>query len=99
MLPGQRTIGGGNNQSDHLGSYSFMWWTNGVDRDDKRHWPDAPPDTYAALGHGGKRAMVVMPGLDLVVSWNDTGIDGRDMENRALGLLAGAAATAVRGSE
>jgi hypothetical protein len=93
MLPGQRTIGGGNNQTDHLGSYSFMWWTNGVDRDDKRHWPDAPPDSYAALGHGGKRAMVVMPALDLVASWNDTRIDGRDMENRAMGLLAAAAAT------
>jgi CubicO group peptidase (beta-lactamase class C family) len=90
MIAAQRSIGGGNNQTDHLGSYSFAWWTNGVDRDGKRHWPDAPLDTYAALGHGGRRAMVVIPSLDLVVSWNDAKLKGRDTENQALKLLVGA---------
>jgi hypothetical protein len=90
MIAGQRSIGGGNNQTDHLGSYSFAWWTNGVDRAGKRHWPDAPLDTFAALGHGGIRAIVVIPSLDLVVSWNDAKINSRDMENRALKLLTDA---------
>jgi CubicO group peptidase (beta-lactamase class C family) len=91
MLPGQRSIGGGNNQTDHLGSYSFLWWTNGTDREGKRHWPAAPPDTFAALGHGGRRALVIIPSLDLVASWNDSKVDGREAENKVLGLLAEAA--------
>lgn len=90
MLPNQRSIGGGNNQTDHLGSYSFAWWINGIDRQGKRHWPDAPPDTFAALGHGGVRALVVIPSLDLMVSWNDARIRDRDGENQALKLLTGA---------
>jgi hypothetical protein len=91
MIPEQRSLGGGNNQSDHLGSYSFAWWTNGTDRTGQRHWPSAPNDVYGAFGHGGKRAMVVVPSLDLVVSWNDAGIEGREMEDHALNLVAAAA--------
>jgi CubicO group peptidase (beta-lactamase class C family) len=87
MIAGQRSIGGGNNQTDHLGSYSFAWWTNGTDRGGKRHWPDAPLDAFGAFGHGGMRAMVVIPGHDIVVSWNDAKIKSRDMENRALKML------------
>jgi CubicO group peptidase (beta-lactamase class C family) len=87
MIDGQRSIGGGNNQTDHLGSYSFAWWTNGIDREGKRHWSAAPLDTVAALGHGGKRAIVLMPGRDIVVSWNEAKIKGREMENQALRLL------------
>ena len=87
MIPGQRSIGGGNNQTDHFGSYSFAWWINGIDRGYKRHWPDAPINTYGCFGHGGMRAMVVMPGLDLIVCWNDTRIDSREKENEALKRL------------
>jgi hypothetical protein len=90
MLPDQRTMGSKNvpdNQNDHIGSYSWLWWVNGVDREGKRNWPGAPADTYGALGHGGRRAMVVIPSLDLVVSWNDSKIEGREMENEALSLL------------
>jgi len=90
MIPGRRSIGSRqipDNQTDHMGSYSWLWWINGVDREGKRHWPDAPVDAFACLGHGGKRAIVVLPGLDLIVSWNDTRIDGREMENRALKFL------------
>lgn len=90
MIAMQRSIGGGNNQTDHFGSYSFAWWTNGVDRDKKRNWPDAPVDVYGAFGHGGKRALVVIPSLDLVITWNDAKINGRAMENRAIQLLAAA---------
>jgi len=93
MLPEQRTMGSRSvpdDQCDHLGSYSWLWWTNGVDREGGRHWPDAPPDAYGAFGHGGPRAMVVIPSLDLVVSWNDARIEGREAENEALRLLVAA---------
>jgi CubicO group peptidase (beta-lactamase class C family) len=88
MIRGQRSIGGGSNQTDHLGSYSFAWWTNGVDRNGKRHWPDAPRDTFGAFGHGGMRVLAIMPGLDLIVVWNDSRIEERDKENGALRLAA-----------
>jgi hypothetical protein len=90
MIPGQRSIGSRqipDNQCDHIGSYSWLWWINGVDREGKRHWPDAPVDTYGCFGHGGIRAMVVLPGLDLIISWNDTKIEGREKENHTLKLL------------
>lgn len=90
MIPGQASYGGGKNQTDHLGSYSYTWWTNGVDRDGRRHWPEAPADTYGAFGHWGPRALVVIPSLDLVVSWNDARVKGREMENEALRLLRAA---------
>lgn len=87
MIPGQRTGGGGGNQTDHKGSYSFMWWTNGVDRNGKRHWPDAPHNTFGAFGHGGRRAMVVLPDQNVIISWNNTKIEGDEAENAALKLL------------
>ncbi len=90
MIPGQRSIGSKripDNQCDHVGSYSWLWWTNGVGRDGTRHWPDVPTDTYGCFGHGGLRAMVVMPGMDLIISWNDTKIRGSEMENHTLRLL------------
>jgi CubicO group peptidase (beta-lactamase class C family) len=90
MIPGQRSIGSKripDNQCDHVGSYSWLWWTNGVDRQGRLHWPDVPVDTYGCFGHGGLRAMVVIPSLDLIISWNDTKIRGSEMENHTLKLL------------
>lgn len=90
MIPGQRSIGSRripDNQTDHMGSYSWLWWINGVDGLGKRHWPDVPIDAYGCFGHGGKRAMVILPGLDLIVSWNNTRIEAPEKENRALHLL------------
>lgn len=86
MCEGQRTLGSQrvpDNQTDHHGSYSWNWWTNGVDRDGKRRWPDAPSDVFAALGHrNGMRGMAVFPSLDLIVSYNDSAIgDMNDDEN------------------
>src|SRR3990167_6140258 len=74
MCPGQRSIGSTvipDDQTDHRGSYSFAWWVNGIDRDGARNWPRSPLDTYAALGLGATRSLVVMPGLDIVVAWNN----------------------------
>ncbi len=90
LLPGQRTLGSQkipDNQTEHFGSYSFLWWINGVESSGKRHWPDAPQDTYAALGHGGKRALWIIPSLDLVVSWNDSIVESPAQENEALRRL------------
>ena len=93
MCPGQRSIGSTSipdDQTDHLGSYSYTWWTNGLDRTGQRHWPNAPLNTYGAFGHkNGKRAVVVMPGLDIVTSWNDTTLDSKpgNPANEALRLL------------
>jgi len=78
MCPGQRTIGSQrvpDNQASHEGSYSWLWWINGVNGDGERLWPDAPQDLFAALGHAnGMRGMAVFPSLDIVVSWNDTAL-------------------------
>ncbi len=93
MIPGQRSDGGSKNQTDHYGSYSFTWWINGVDRNGKRQWHDAPADTYAASGHGGPRVLVVIPSLALIASWNDAKVRGRKMKNDALKLLVGAVAS------
>ena len=74
MCPGQRSIGSTaipDDQTDHNGGYSFAWWVNGVDRSGSRNWPRAPLDTYAALGLGATRSLVVMPDLDIVVAWNN----------------------------
>ena len=90
MIPQQRSIGSKripDNQCDHAGSYSWLWWTNGISRDGARHWPDVPVDAYGCFGHGGPRAMVVVPSLDLIISWNDAKIRGAEMENHALRLL------------
>lgn len=74
MIPGQRSIGSTrvpDNQSDHFGSYSWLWWLNGIDRHGTRMFPAAPHDLYGAFGHGGPRALWVIPSLDIVVSYND----------------------------
>ncbi len=102
MIRGQKSIGSRripDNQTDHMGSYSWLWWTNGIDREGRRHWPDAPEDTYGAFGHGGLRAMVVIPGMDLITSWNDTGINSREKENQALKLLVEACRGTVKKEE
>jgi hypothetical protein len=86
--PGQRSLGSpdpaeSENQTDHLGSHSWMWWTNGVDRDGRRTWPDAPLDTFLGCGHHNcRRALVVLPGLDAVLAWNGTRLhrSGRSRE-------------------
>jgi hypothetical protein len=96
MLPGQRSLGGGQDQTPlGPGFYSFNWWLNRTDKDGRRLYVDAPPDGFAAVGHGGERALVVIPSLDLVVTWNDARIDDHDDSpgnpatrfNRAVRLL------------
>ena len=98
MIPGQRSHGSRkipDNQTDHFGSYSWLWWINGVDRHGTRMFPDAPHDLYGAFGHGGRRAMWVIPSLDVVVSYNDANMQtwtsgSRNPTNTAMKLLVDA---------
>ncbi|MBM3494516.1 MAG: serine hydrolase [Armatimonadetes bacterium] len=100
MLAGQRTLGGGKNQTPTgPGYYTFNWWVNGIGPGGKRLYVDGPPDLYLAGGHGGKRMLVVIPSLDIVVSWNDSPINDHDASpgnpntlcNRAAKLIVEAA--------
>ncbi|MBI3853407.1 MAG: serine hydrolase [Verrucomicrobia bacterium] len=79
MLSGQRSIGGGKNITPAgPGFYSFNWWLNRTNKSGQRLFAVAPPDTYVASGHGGKRMLWIIPSLDLIVSWNDSPIDDHD---------------------
>lgn len=100
MLPGQRTIGGGKNITRvGPGYYSCNWWLNGTNKDGQRLFPDAPPDTIVASGHGGKRMLWIFPSLELIVSWNDAKVSDQDaspgnpktLSNQAARLLKRAA--------
>jgi len=89
IIRGQRTIGRvarRQEQGPHRGSYSWLWWTNGTDRGGKQRWPDAPADTYGAFGAQGN-AMVVIPSLDLVVSWSSPAVNEVSAQNEALKRL------------
>jgi len=79
MLPNQRTIGGTRNITPvGPGYYSFNWWLNRTNHLGQRLFVDAPPDTFVASGHGGKRMLWIIPSLDLIVCWNDSEIDDHD---------------------
>ncbi len=91
MIAGQRSSGSEkvpNNQTDHFGSYSWLWWINGVDREGARNWPDAPEDVFCALGHkNGQRGMAVFPSLDLIVSWNDTTLGDHPEQEKPINTM------------
>ena len=42
---------------------------------------------YGCFGHGGPRVMIVIPSLDLVMSWNDAKVKSREAENAAFQRL------------
>ena len=90
MIKGQRTMGSQvipDNQCEHKGSYSWLWWINGIDSNGKRNWPDAPFDTFAALGHGGKEALIVIPSYNLILSWNQSSIETDEKQNQSMKLV------------
>jgi CubicO group peptidase (beta-lactamase class C family) len=100
MLPGQHSIGGTRNITPvGPGYYSFNWWLNRTNQAGQRLFVDAPPDTYVASGHGGKRALWICPSLDLIVCWNDSAIADHDQSpgnpdtklNQAARLMVAAA--------
>lgn len=103
MIPGQRTLGGTKNITKvGPGYYSFNWWLNGTDDQGRQLFVDGPGDLVAALGHGGRRALWILPSLDLVVSWNDAALEDHDQSpgradskmNRAVRLMVESAVRA-----
>lgn len=79
MLDGQRTVGGGKDQTPTgPGFYSFNWWLNRTDGQGRRLFVGGPSDLFVASGHGGVRAVWVLPSLDMVVSWNDASVEDHD---------------------
>ena len=92
-----RSIGGGGNQADHNGGYSWLWWVNEQARDGKRWWTGAPPGMFCALGHCGRRGIAILPAQRMVVSWNDAEElhCNRELGSQAFQLLADAAEPTV----
>lgn len=89
VIPNQRTIGRVarvQKQGPHRGSYSWLWWTNGVDHTGQRFYPDAPVDLYGAFGGNGN-VMAVIPSLDLIVSWSSLNTTAIDTRNKAFKRL------------
>lgn len=88
MCPGQRSIGSlviPDNQSDHLGSYSWLWWVNGVRASGQRLYPNADVDVFTALGHEhGRRGLAVVPADEIVVAWNDTSLDQKPWDDQQI---------------
>ncbi len=79
MIPRQRSMGGTRNITPAgPGYYSFNWWLNRTNHLGQRLLADAPPDAMVASGHGGKRVLMLIPSLDLIVCWNDSRIDDHD---------------------
>lgn len=97
MLPNAPSYGGGKNQDDHLGSYCHMWWLNKRDRDGVLLLPSVPEDAFAAIGLGGKKVMMVIPSLGMIVSWNTEKLGpasmsglGRQQMDKVLNILVSA---------
>ncbi len=64
-----RSIGGGGNQCDHAGGYSWLWWLNRRCRDGSLWFPDVTESMAACFGHGGAEGMAIFPEEHLIVSW------------------------------
>lgn len=69
-----------------------QWWLNRKAGDQPGPWPDAPPDTFAGLGHWGQ-ALYVIPSKGLVIvryaDDRDSTYDHNQLLKRALKAVAG----------
>ncbi len=101
MLPGQRSLGGTRNITPvGPGYYSFNWWLNRTNLSGQLLLADATPDSVLASGHGGKRALLIIPSLNLIACWNDTKIEDQDnspgnpntLMNKAVGIIVSSVA-------
>lgn len=71
------------------------WWLNRGAGSTLRPWPDAPPDTFAALGHWGQ-ALYIIPSARLVIVRYGDDRDGSYRHNELLKRAMAAFAGAVR---
>jgi len=60
-----------------------QWWLNRPIKGAAKPWPDAPPDTFAALGHWGQ-VLYVIPSADLVIVRYGDDRDGSYRHNEFL---------------
>jgi hypothetical protein len=74
---GQKSIGGSKNITHWPRYYSFNWWLNTTDRENRRLYAALPADVFAAVGHGGQKTLWVIPSFDLVVRWNTDRVKDR----------------------
>jgi CubicO group peptidase (beta-lactamase class C family) len=76
------------NPEDAKDNPGAQWYINvGIpERGQKPPWPDAPADTFAALGHWGQ-SLYVIPSLDIVAVRLGDDRDGSFDKNKYLGLL------------
>ena len=91
MLDGQRSMGSTtipDNQCDHDGSYSWLWWVNGINRQKRRNWPALPHDTFGAIGHYGLEGVLGFPTHQTVLSWNNTRLKQGPLTPEATEALA-----------
>jgi CubicO group peptidase (beta-lactamase class C family) len=72
-----------------------QWWLNRAVDGAAQPWPDAPPDTFAALGHWGQ-AMYVIPSEKLVIVRYGDDRDGSYSHNALLNLARKAFAGKVQ---
>lgn len=66
-----------------------QWWLNRTADGTKRPWPDAPVDTFAALGHWGQ-ALYVVPSAGLVIVRSADDRDGSYSHDQLLKLAIAA---------
>jgi CubicO group peptidase (beta-lactamase class C family) len=71
------------------------WWLNRMVEGAAKPWPDAPADTFAALGHWGQ-AMYVIPSEHLVIVRYGDDRDGSYRHNQLLKLALKAFAAKVQ---
>jgi CubicO group peptidase (beta-lactamase class C family) len=71
------------------------WWLNRAANDTAQPWPDAPGDTFAALGHWGQ-ALYVIPSEKLVIVRYGDDRDGSYRHNELLKLALKAFAATVQ---
>ncbi|MCH4877095.1 class C beta-lactamase-related serine hydrolase [Pseudomonas sp. TMW22090] len=71
------------------------WWLNRAVEGAARPWPDAPADTFAALGHWGQ-ALYVIPSENLVIVRYGDDRDGSYNHNTLLRLVRRAVAGQVQ---
>ncbi|HRP67910.1 MAG TPA: serine hydrolase [Turneriella sp.] len=76
------------NEGDVDDNPGAQWYINqGIpERNQRPPWPDAPADTFAALGHWGQ-SLFVIPSLDIVAVRLADDRDGTFDKNKYLGLL------------
>lgn len=76
------------NEEDWKDNPSAQWYINqGIpERGQKPPWPDAPSDTFAALGHWGQ-SLYIIPSLDIIAVRLADDRDGSFDKNKYLGLL------------